>query len=677
MSGTKIIDEIKINNTTASILGAKYNETNGGIAFQSAYANGAEAFAVGQSTADGVNAFAEGLDTEATGYSSHAEGNTTVAEGNSSHSEGNNTYALGDDSHAEGCGGVAQGIYSHVEGYSSQEKDEKGNYKYGALGEASHAEGKNTKASGKYSHAEGDTTFATGEASHAEGYDTRAEGQYSHAEGNSAKAIGQSAHAEGEGTEASGWTSHAEGFETHTFGGSSHAEGQDTIASGHRSHAEGDASEAIGEASHTEGNCTKAFGKYSHAEGDNTISGGNSSHTEGYQTKTATEFSYEFFEVNNIIRPDDEDYQGDYYLDLQLDSIEGLEINFEIIFDTDDQDIDMCYSIISNINHVDKIITLHAIDQDGYILAEADFSALKRKYFYIYDNPELGSVARNGASYAHAEGNSTKALGEASHAEGKDTKATGNYSHAGGIGTIASAEAQTAIGKYNQVDSDALFIVGDGSASTPSNAFVVKTDGTVWAGNKELTADTVVDNTIQDFKVSDDFIDNNNNITRDNTTTFSYSYQKNGVANYQYLNPPLRDFLDATKIDSGKAMSTTNGYITSKEYPTTERWMGFPVYQVVIKLKGSIDYIDIPWDSQGTQNFTAIDSIGLLCYQSGNTATTRNMPYGYAHIWGETGIKNGHLRIRKNSTSSLSDSYTIFFTVKYIKESLASILKLS
>jgi hypothetical protein len=121
---------------------------------------------------------------------------------------------------------------------------------------------------------------------------------------------------------------------------------------------------------------------------------------------------------------------------------------------------------------------------------------LDRRFIYILHHPELGAVSRNGASYAHAEGNSTQALGEASHAEGKDTKATGNYSHAGGLGTIASEEAQTVIGKYNQVDSDALFIVGDGSASTPSNAFVVKTDGTVWAGTKNLTADPTTDNTI-------------------------------------------------------------------------------------------------------------------------------------------------------------------------------------
>lgn len=575
-----IIDKIQIDDIEASILGARYNETNGGIAFQGANASGEQAFAVGQGTADGVNAFAEGLDTEATGNNSHAEGNTTTAEGNYSH--------------AEGCGGSSTGESSHSEGYHTY-----------ADGTASHAEGSETEANGYAAHSEGEYTMASGYASHAEGggsedYFLTANGDYSHAEGYLTKANGNHSHAEGDQTNANGAYSHAEGCNTLAVGEGAHAEGEATYAEGNLSHTEGSETKAYGLASHAEGSGTTAYGDDAHAEGTNTKAGGEASHTEGYNTKTATEFGYEFFGVNNIIRPDGEDYRGDYYLDLQLDSIEGLEIDFEITFDTDDQDIDMCYSIISNINHVDKIITLHAIDQDGYILAEADFSTLKRKYFYIYDEPELGTAARNGASYAHAEGNSTQALGEASHAEGKDTKATGNYSHAGGIGTIASEEAQTVIGKYNATAPDALFIVGNGNSTTRSNAFVVKSDGRIAAGASPTEA--------MDLVTKQYFENNGAKETWLQGTGAAVTYKGNttGIAinagifyrivdintnqqEIEYLNPPMAVATYSIEKGelNGKGNATIN--ITGNIYRTAERFNNKPVYTCLINTGTSID----------------------------------------------------------------------------------------
>jgi hypothetical protein len=99
-------------------------------------------------------------------------------------------------------------------------------------------------------------------------------------------------------------------------------------------------------------------------------------------------------------------------------------------------------------------------------------------------------------SHAHAEGLYTLASGNRAHAEGEKTEASGARSHAGGVGTKATALAQTAIGKFNAVDNDALFIVGNGSGSidangnvvdyAPSNAFVVKADGTGYLGGKQI-----------------------------------------------------------------------------------------------------------------------------------------------------------------------------------------------
>ena len=70
----------------------------------------------------GINSFAEGYDTEASGQYSHAEGWDTVASGWYAHAEGCGTIASSDGAHAEGWGTVASGPYSHAEGYATEAK---------------------------------------------------------------------------------------------------------------------------------------------------------------------------------------------------------------------------------------------------------------------------------------------------------------------------------------------------------------------------------------------------------------------------------------------------------------------------------------------------------------------------------------------------------------------------
>ena len=80
---------------------------------------------------------------------------------------------------------------------------------------------------------------------------------------------------------------------------------------------------------------------------------------------------------------------------------------------------------------------------------------------------------------AHAEGFNTAATAEASHAEGKKTIASGSYSHASGYGTKATEEAQFVCGKYNTVNSNAVFSVGWGTDDdNRTNLFEVLKDGT-------------------------------------------------------------------------------------------------------------------------------------------------------------------------------------------------------
>lgn len=98
-----------------------------------------------------------------------------------------------------------------------------------------------------------------------------------------------------------------------------------------------------------------------------------------------------------------------------------------------------------------------------------------------------GWLSKASGYCSHAEGLAATASGDYSHAEGYNTTASGYCSHASGIGTIASDDNQTAIGKYNAEDADALFIVGNGSDDTTrKNAFVVKENGDIYASEVRI-----------------------------------------------------------------------------------------------------------------------------------------------------------------------------------------------
>lgn len=103
----------------------------------------------------GINSFAEGFNTTASGAYSHAEGQGTTAGGSTAHAEGYGTTASGPNSHVEGYFTTANSQYSHAEGSYAT-----------ASGYASHAEGYGATASGPHSHAEGWNTTANHKSQH-------------------------------------------------------------------------------------------------------------------------------------------------------------------------------------------------------------------------------------------------------------------------------------------------------------------------------------------------------------------------------------------------------------------------------------------------------------------------------------------------------------------------------
>lgn len=67
-------------------------------------------------------------------------------------------------------------------------------------------------------------------------------------------------------------------------------------------------------------------------------------------------------------------------------------------------------------------------------------------------------------------------------AETEKTGAKGNNTLTAGKGTRATKEGQSSFGTFNEVDDDALLMVGNGTKGKPSNALVVKKNGDVYAG---------------------------------------------------------------------------------------------------------------------------------------------------------------------------------------------------
>ena len=378
---------------------------------------------------------AEGGETQALDRYAHAEGRDTQA-GYSAHSEGRGTRALGEMSHAEGGYTESLGHYSHAEGYKTQAlsigsglgaSHAEGGETI-ADGQRSHAEGSKTHTLGYAAHAEGSITVASGYAAHAEGEQATAEGQATHAEGFNTYARQGAAHAEGWATQANGMYSHSEGWGTKATEISAHAEGYNTTASGARSHSEGISTKAEGVNSHAEGNNTKATGQSSHSEGELSDSTALASHAEGYQSQAGGAASH----------------------------AEGTRT---------------------------RALNERAHAEGGETLASGRMSHAEGDH----------TVAKGESSHAEGIGvtSSTKnplggylpdenygALGKASHAEGGYTTATGEYSHAGGLRTKATAQAQTAIGKFNTENTNALLIVGNGTSDTNrKNAFMVNKDG--------------------------------------------------------------------------------------------------------------------------------------------------------------------------------------------------------
>lgn len=280
------------------------------------------------------------------------------------------------------------------------------------------------KGSGQCGIVIGMATDASGEGSVAEGECTITSGYASHAEGEQSTASGEASHAEGAITTASGTASHAEGLKTTASGVISHAEGAGTTSSGHQSHAEGEKTIASGNDSHAEGNKSIASGVSSHAEGQRSNAMGAISHAEGASEKALP------------------------------DTITSSTTNDDVISAWNTTKFSLAKGVCSHTEGLSCLSLGNSSHAEGY-----------------------RTIAKS--IYSHAEGDTTKAMGDYSHAEGRSTTALANQHAQGHYNSTTTATANSTEG----TSTGTAFVIGNGTSSSPSNAFRVTGEGVIYATN--------------------------------------------------------------------------------------------------------------------------------------------------------------------------------------------------
>lgn len=267
---------------------------------------------------------------------------------------------------------------------------------------------------------------------------------------------------------------HTEGYDNRAILIGSHAEGADNVAEGKYSHVEGRFNYA-GYACHAEGRNTKALGEHSHAEGHSTQAIGNQSHAQGHSTKAIG--------VNSTAVGQSSEAHG------KVASANGYYT--KAIGD---------YSMAEGSRAL-------ALSYDSYASGSgsSDYTGeLKADVVNAYwkENKNILAATSQGA---RAFGQDCLASGAYSLATGFQTNAAAENSSTFGRGTKATARYQTALGRWNAEDNNALLVVGNGSSDDdPSNAFAVNANGTATVGAEpvndfDVTTKRYVENRISTY----------------------------------------------------------------------------------------------------------------------------------------------------------------------------------
>lgn len=482
-------------------------------------ASGSNSHAEGYlSVASGANSHAEGKETQAKSFASHAEGLNTISSGEKSHAEGELTQAIGNNSHAEGEYSQSHGLASHAEGFETkaigEDSHAEGSYSE-SRGNHSHAEGKDTIAYGVGSHAEGGGVYAFGHESHAEGGGTLSVGNWSHTEGAGNQTLADRAHIEGAGNKNTGLAeiSHIEGASNTAYGEKAHIEGSANQTSGEEVHAEGAGNQVHGDKSHIEGGGNIAYAIGSHIEGKHNVAVGFAQHIEGADnsvgvTAAPNQFMYgTSYAEGDIVA-------ANYVYARRL----GDERNPSLIY--------RCKTAPGQIQESSNIrfITPQVWNDStaypaGSVVVVKNYSYL-HTFYYCTSAVDAGVFPPSnsgGSSYSwyrikdilspfanYTFYNDSYCLLNINSEFSGNTELVAvvngtikamwepitiaSYSHIEGQGNIGTGYHQHIEGKYNVVDDNKAFIIGNGTDSSHrSNAVTID-----WQGNTNIAGDLTV-----------------------------------------------------------------------------------------------------------------------------------------------------------------------------------------
>ena len=410
---------------------------------------------------------AEGYNTKAINYETHAEGTYTIAFGRNSHAEGQATEAAY-SAHSEGRETKAYGQTSHAEGYMTQ-----------TTGNCAHSEGRETLASGYASHAQNEKTTASGDYSHSGGNQTEASGVASFAHGKYVKATGEGAIAIGRGLSTD--YTEATGQGAFVAGQASKAAGDFSIALGLKAEASGKSSAALGNTVKASNDSAVALGKYVEASGEGSVAVGRG--TSSSKTSASAQGAVALGQSTIA--------NGQF----SLAGGKGAQTK-----------ADQAFAFGSNTRAESK----SSVAIGTNVQTKTGESAIAIGYA-----DSVGSHVASGKG-AIALGYNCKASGEASIAMGKNCQATDNRAIAmgqnnisQGLRTVALGEGlitidnvgpkgQTVVGRYNNKNGYALFVVGSGSGDTSrQNTFLVYDpasygEAAINVGGAVLTADDII-----------------------------------------------------------------------------------------------------------------------------------------------------------------------------------------
>jgi hypothetical protein len=394
-------------------------------------------------------------DADSLGLNSFASGYNTVATGNSATAVGYLTSAWGD------YGATALGYYSKANGaYGSM-----------AIGCFAKANGPNgSVALGYYTEASGT-------------YGSMAAGSYSVASGNGAMALGRYTTAAGVGSFASNYRTLASGSHSAAFGVYTNAKPYGSFVIGRYNIVSGDSLDWVG--------TDPVF-----------VVGNGSSSTElsnamtilkdgrvgvGTETPDAT---FDVYNGNVLFSgaTGDAPVSGSGGRFMWVPSKRALRAGYVTGSQWDHDSIGL-YSVALGYN-VKATGSRSTAFGDGTVAAGANGCFASGYHSQAIQNyaTAMGNATLASGYGSFASGGETSASGNYSSSFGNNTAATGSFSTASGYFTTAQPHTSFVIGRYNTitgnaaswVDTDPLFIAGNGSSSSNrSNAFTLLKDGRV------------------------------------------------------------------------------------------------------------------------------------------------------------------------------------------------------